>query len=93
MTNENPELIAKDKNHENHQPRIDREERNVTVKAWVYWVGRESDNDYHLILGDTSQLTSHVFYGIRNDLGLPGGEGRRDQPHPTSRPITLVGNF
>jgi hypothetical protein len=79
MTNEHPELITKDKNHENHQLRIDREERNVTVKAWLYWVGREGDNDYHLILGDTSQLTSQTVFMNTEISGLPQG-GSNQQP-------------
>jgi hypothetical protein len=77
MTNEHPELIAKDKNLQNHQPRIDREQRNVTVKAWLYWVGRESDNDYHLILGDTSQLTSQTVFMNTEISGLPQGGGNQ----------------
>jgi len=79
MTNEHPELVAKDKNHQNHQPRIDREQRSVTVKAWLYWVGRESDNDYHLILGDTSQLTSATVFMNTEISGLPPG-GSNQQP-------------
>jgi len=79
MTSEHPELIAKDKNHQNHRPRIDREERNVTVKAWLYWVGRQVDNDYHLILGDTSQLTSQTVFMNTEISGLPQG-GSNQQP-------------
>jgi hypothetical protein len=79
MTNEHPELIAKDKNHQNHRPRIDREERNVTVNAWLYWVGRQGDNDYHLILGDTSQLTSQTVFMNTEISGLPQG-GSNQQP-------------
>lgn len=73
MTTEHHELVTKDKNHQNHQPRIDREERNVTVKAWLYWVGRQADNDYHMIIGDTSQLTSQTVFMNTEISGLPQG--------------------
>jgi hypothetical protein len=73
MTNEHHELVTKDKNHQNHQPRIDREERNVTVKAWLYWVGRQADSDYHMIIGDTSQLTSQTVFMNTEISGLPPG--------------------
>ena len=79
MTNEHPELIAKDKNHQNHQPRIDREQRNVTVKAWMYWVGHQGDNDYHVILGNTSQLTSATVFMNAEISGLPP-VGSNQQP-------------
>jgi hypothetical protein len=42
MTEMHHELVTKNKNHQNHEPRIDLETRNVTVKAWLYWVGRQS---------------------------------------------------
>ena len=79
MTNEHHELVAKDKNHQNHQPRIDREQRNVTVKAWLYWVARQTDNDYHMIVGDTSQLTSQTVFMNTEISGLPLG-GSNQQP-------------
>src|SRR5215472_2424281 len=35
-----------------------------------------------------------LFYGIRNDFGAPPrGLGRRDQSHPTSRLVRVLGNF
>jgi hypothetical protein len=78
MTNEHHELVTKDKN-QNHQPRIDREGHNVTVKAWLYWVGRQADNDYHMIIGDTSQLTSQTVFMNTEISGLPQG-GSSQQP-------------
>lgn len=77
MTNQHHELVAKDKNDQNHQPRIDREQRNVTVKAWLYWVGRQADNDYHMILGDTSQLTSQTVFMNSEIAGLPQGSSKQ----------------
>ncbi len=74
MTEQHHELVAKDKNHQNHVPRIPAETRNVTVKAWLYWVGHQSDDDYHLILGDTSELTSQTVFMNAEISGLPPGK-------------------
>jgi len=74
MTEQHHELVAKDKNHQNHVPRIPAETRNVTVKAWLYWVGHQSDDDYHLILGDTSELTSQTVFMNAEISGLPSGK-------------------
>ena len=71
MTKQHHELVTKDKNRQNHEPRIDLETRNVTVKAWLYWVGHQTDNDYHLILGDTSELTSETTFMNAEVSGLP----------------------
>src|SRR5207248_7146222 len=71
MTQMHPELVTKDKNHQNHEPRIDLETRNVTVKAWLYWVGHQADNDFHLVLGDTSELTSTTVFMNSEVSGLP----------------------
>ena len=43
----------------------------MTVKAWLYWVGRQTDNDYHVILGDTSELTSETVFMNAEASGLP----------------------
>jgi hypothetical protein len=71
MTQMHPELVTKDKNHQNHEPRIDLETRNVTVKAWLYWVGHQTDNDFHLVLGNTSELTSTTVFMNSEVSGLP----------------------
>src|SRR5260370_19309649 len=71
MTQQHYEFVTKDKNHQNHQPRIDLETRNVTVKAWLYWVGHQADNDFHLVLGDTSELTSTTVFMNSEVSGLP----------------------
>jgi hypothetical protein len=80
MTQMHPELVTKDKNHQNHEPRIDLETRNVTVKAWLYWVGHQADNDFHLVLGDTSELTSTTVFMNSEVSGLPPAR-------PTQRPF------
>jgi hypothetical protein len=71
MTQQHHELVAKDSNHQNHVPRIAEEKRSVTVNAWLYWVSRQSDDDYHLILGDTSELSSKTLFMNAEISGLP----------------------
>lgn len=71
MTQMHHELVTKDKNHQNHEPRIDLETRNVTVKAWLYWVGHQTDNDFHLVLGNTSELSSTTAFINSEVSGLP----------------------
>ncbi len=71
MTLQHHELVAKDPNHQNHVARIAEEQRDVTVKAWLYWVGHQRDNDYHLILGDTSELSSGTLFMNAEISGLP----------------------
>ena len=80
MTQLHPELVKKDKNQQNHEPRIDLETRNVTVKAWLYWVGHQTDNDFHLVLGDTSELTSMTVFMNSEVSGLPS-------TRPTQQPF------
>lgn len=83
MTQQHHELISKDRKHENHVPRIADEQRNVTVKAWLYWVGHQRDNDYHLILGDTSELSSGTVFMNAEISGLP-------KANPTQRPFVKL---
>lgn len=51
--------------------RVAQEERNVTVNAYLYATKKESDNDYHLILG-TSGSGRHQFMTAEVS-GLPDG--------------------
>ena len=81
VTQMHHELVTKDKNHQNHEPRIDLETRNVTVKAWLYWVGHQADNDFHLVLGNTSELTSTTVFMNSEVSGLPPAQ-------PTQPPFT-----
>jgi hypothetical protein len=80
MTQQHHELVTKGKNRQNHEPRIDLETRNVTVQAWLYWVGHQTDNDYHLILGDTAELTSKTVFMNSEVSGFPPAR-------PTQRPF------
>jgi hypothetical protein len=83
MTQQHPELVAKDQNHGNHAARIAAEQRNMTVNAWLYWVGHQSDDDYHLILGDTPELSSGTVFMNAEISGLP-------KAHPTQQPFVKL---
>jgi len=87
MTAQHHELVAKDRNHQNHVLRIPGEKRNVTVKAWLYWVKHQSDNDYHLLLGDTAEWSTETVFMNAEISGLPPGK-------PTQQPfVRLRGNL
>jgi hypothetical protein len=85
MTKKHHELISKDSKHQNHFPRIPEEKRNVVVNAWLYWVGHQSDNDYHLILGDTSELSSGTVFMNAEISGLPPNQ-------PSKQPFVRLRN-
>jgi hypothetical protein len=50
--------------------RLPQEERNVTVDAWIYAASKESDNDYHLILGGNPS-SGGIRYLNAEVSGLP----------------------
>jgi hypothetical protein len=77
MTGDFPALAVKT---HNNSARIDLETRNVKVKAWVYWVGRETDHDFHVLLGSTAQLTSTTIFMNSEVSGLP-------RANPTKSPF------
>ena len=63
----------------NHKPRITtaaaskrvkEEERNVSVKAFMYAASREDDNDYHLIIGRSPTATQETYMTMELS-GLP----------------------
>lgn len=64
----------------NDTPRVAPERRNVKVQAWLYWAERESDRDFHVILGNTAQLTSATLFMNTEVSGLP-------EANPTKRPF------
>jgi len=64
---------------ENHKPKIDtgpkfgrvkEEQRNVSVKAFLYAASREADNDFHLIVGRDPKLTPEMYMTMEVS-GLP----------------------
>jgi hypothetical protein len=46
MVNHTPKIT-----HDTKSKRVHEEKRNVLVRAWIYAASRESDNDFHLIVG------------------------------------------
>jgi hypothetical protein len=64
MINREPE-ISKGKD----SGRVDEERRNVRVRAWIYAASRETDNDFHLIVGRHSSKPQ--MYLTMEVSGLP----------------------
>ncbi|HKV93435.1 MAG TPA: hypothetical protein VJW20_12885 [Candidatus Angelobacter sp.] len=50
--------------------RVQEEEKNVHVKAFIYALSKESDNDFHLILGRDPKATPEVYMTMELS-GLP----------------------
>jgi len=68
MTQQFPKLVVK---QGNVTPRVAPEKHSVNVPAWIYWVAPESDQDFHVILGSTAQLTSTTIFMNSEISGLP----------------------
>jgi hypothetical protein len=65
MNNRKPPLTT-----DQHFDRVTEEKRNVKLKAWVYAASRETDNDFHLIVGrDPTEATA--VYMTMEISGLP----------------------
>jgi hypothetical protein len=71
--------LVPDDTMKNHDPaiteaadsgRVDEENRNVQVRAFLYAASREADNDFHLILGRDPNLSSSSFMTMEVS-GLP----------------------
>jgi hypothetical protein len=60
--------------------RVEKEKRNVRVKAYIYAFKKEDDNDYHVILGDAPG-TANVRYLNAEVSGIPiaGTDENRDR--------------
>ena len=73
--------LAPDDEMGNHQPeintgptstRVSEEKRNVHIaQAWLYTFSRESDEDYHVIIGTTPDKGTAKFFNVEIS-GLPG---------------------
>jgi SepF-like predicted cell division protein (DUF552 family) len=50
--------------------RVEEEERNVRVSAFIYAASREDDNDFHLIIGRDPELTPEIYMTMELS-GLP----------------------
>ncbi len=71
--------LAAEADMKNHNPkigtgptskRVKEEDRNVHVKAFMYAVSREADNDFHLIIGRDPQATPEMYMTMELS-GLP----------------------
>jgi hypothetical protein len=52
--------------------RVGAEKRNVKVKGYIHAFKKESDNDYHVILGDAPDVTPPVYLNVEVS-GIPVG--------------------
>ena len=50
--------------------RVEEEERNIRIKAFIYAASREKDNDFHLIIGRDPKLTPEIYMTMELS-GLP----------------------
>ena len=50
--------------------RVPEEQRNVTIPAWIWYVRKETDNDFHVIVGSSADPAS-VTYMNAEVSGLP----------------------
>jgi hypothetical protein len=61
--------------------RVDAEQRNVTVPAFIYAASKEKDNDFHVILGGPDALNTGKFMNAEVS-GLPTGSFRQQLTVP-----------
>jgi hypothetical protein len=60
--------------------RVDEEKSNVTVEGYIYAFRKESDNDYHVIIGDDPNASNARYLNVEVS-GIPeaGTDDNRDQ--------------
>jgi hypothetical protein len=72
--------LPTDDSMQNHDPvitrdasmtRVDQEQRNVRIKAWVYAIKYEADQDWHMIVGSDSNGDNQTEYFNTEVSGLP----------------------
>jgi len=44
--------------------RVAEEQRNVTIPAWIWFVRRESDNDFHVIVGSSADPAAVTYMNV-----------------------------
>jgi hypothetical protein len=54
--------------------RVAEEQRNVTIPAWIWFVRKETDNDYHVIIGSSADSGSATYMNVEVS-GLPASSG------------------
>jgi hypothetical protein len=54
--------------------RVAEEQRNVTIPAWIWYVRKETDNDFHVIIGSSADPTAVTYMNVEVS-GLPDVAG------------------
>jgi hypothetical protein len=54
--------------------RVPEEQRNVTIPAWIWYVKKETDNDFHVIVGSSADPTAVTYMNVEVS-GLPDTAG------------------
>jgi hypothetical protein len=72
--------------------RIDLEQRNVTVTAFIYAIKKEADRDFHVILGDAQCQAPSCFMNAEVS-GLPKSTQHPDRPALKAVRTSFVGHF
>lgn len=74
--------------------RVAEEQRNVTIPAWLWYAKKESDNDFHAILGNSADPAAAVVYMNVEVSGLPvtaGDPNTADLQNARAQLIGLAG--
>ena len=66
MMEHDPQIVARDPDSE----RVEEEQRNVRLRAFLYAASRENDNDFHLIVGENPEGQREVYMTMEVS-GLP----------------------
>jgi hypothetical protein len=64
-------------NLDDNSPRSGKEQQNVTITGWLYAYARETDEDFHLILGSSSSINGRKFFSAEIS-GLPKDDKSKD---------------
>jgi hypothetical protein len=76
------DMVALNIPHGPNSSRVDQEKKNVVVTAFLYAYSKETDNDYHVIIGDAPSVPVGVRRYMNVEVsGLPvtGTNANRDQ--------------
>jgi hypothetical protein len=73
-------------------PRVPEEQHNVTVGGFIYAISKESDNDFHVIVGDQGCHRGGCFINVEVS-GLPQQAGDPNRPTLTAVRSKFLGFF
>jgi hypothetical protein len=54
--------------------RVAEEQKNVTIPAWIWYVRKETDNDFHVIIGSSADPAAVTYMNVEVS-GLPAAAG------------------